>query len=135
MEALARIFFHVKPRNANALTVCEFDGAMLRERLVVLRDLISLGQVRIEVVLAREDAALVDRTFQRKGRLYGELHGTAIEHGQRSRQSQTHGTDVGIRRHPELRRAAAKRLGGGEQLHVDLEPDYGLVPRAHLFWN
>src|SRR5947209_17065514 len=108
MEALAGIFFHVKPRDANTFAVRKFDGAMLRERLVVLRDLISLGQVRIEVVLAREDAALVDRTFQRKGRLYGELHGTAIEHGQRSRQSQTHRTDVRVGRYPELCRAAAK---------------------------
>src|SRR5947209_1081122 len=98
MQALSRIFFHVKSRDADALTVCEFDGAMLRERFVVLRDLISLGQVRIEVVLAREDAALVDRALERKGRLDGELHGTAIEHGQGSGKSETHRADIGVGR-------------------------------------
>jgi hypothetical protein len=43
----------------------ELDAAALDDRRLVLADLVALGQVRIEVVLAREDRAPAHRRVRR----------------------------------------------------------------------
>ena len=58
VQALARVLFHVQARDADALgpvRALDLNVAVLGDRLVVLRNLVALGQVGIEVVLARED--------------------------------------------------------------------------------
>ena len=57
VDALAGVVFHVDARDADALVRAvhhDIDAAVLGQRLIVLRDLVALGQVGIEVVLARE---------------------------------------------------------------------------------
>ena len=71
----------------------ELERALGRERLIVLRDLIALRQVRIEVVLAREDRLLVNRAAERQRRLDRQLDGAAVEHRQRARQPEADGTE------------------------------------------
>ena len=73
MNILARVLFQMKARDAHlqgsplawvsglvALGCHNLKLASLRKRLIVLRDLITLRQVRVKIVLAREDRALVD---------------------------------------------------------------------------
>ena len=60
MDGLASILFHVRARNADHARLAvrheaDVERTMLRDRLVVLRDLVALGQVGIEVVLPRKD--------------------------------------------------------------------------------
>ena len=58
VQGLAGVLLEMHPRDADthrARRPGEFDRALARERLLVLRDLIALRQVGIEVVLARED--------------------------------------------------------------------------------
>ncbi len=63
----------------------EFQMTARRERLFVLRDLIPLGQVRIEVVLASKDRTFLDRAVQGEAGFDGFIDGLSIEDWQRSR--------------------------------------------------
>ena len=54
----------------------------LGQRLVVLRNLVALGQVGIEIILAREDGSFVDAAMQRHRRQGGKLHDFLVEHRQ-----------------------------------------------------
>ena len=65
------------PMRFGAARAFDLDVAVLGDGLVVLRNLVALGQVGIEVVLAREDGRLVDAAVQRQRREHGELHGLA----------------------------------------------------------
>ena len=63
VEAFAGVLFHVEAGDADAfcaVAVGIVDVAVLGERLVVLRDLVALGQVGVEVVFAGEDGAFAD---------------------------------------------------------------------------
>ena len=46
----------------------DFEDAISGERLIVLRDLITLRQVGIKIILASEDGSLVDVQPQRERR-------------------------------------------------------------------
>ena len=50
----------VMPIRLGPLAAFDFDVAVFGQRLVVLRNLVALGQVGIEIVLAREDGCLVE---------------------------------------------------------------------------
>ena len=86
----------------------DFDVAMLGQRLVVLRNLVALGQVGIEVVLAGEDRSLVGSAVQRRRRQHGKLHRPPFSTGKRTRQTETHRAHVGVRRIAKVGRAAAE---------------------------
>ena len=73
MDVLARVFFEVQPRDANLLDppLARVSGlvalgshnlqlALFGKRLVELRNLIALRQVRIKIILPRKDRTLVD---------------------------------------------------------------------------
>ena len=110
----------------------DIDVAVLGERLVVLRDLVALGQVRIEVVLAGEARVRADAAVQRQRAFDGQFHGLAAQHRQRAGQAQADRADIGVGRRAEAGGAAAEDLGGGGQLDVDFEADHRLVARDGL---
>jgi hypothetical protein len=88
MQALARVFFHVQAGDTDALRparALDLDVTKLGDRLVILRNLVALGQVGIKVVLAREDRGLVDAAVQGHGCKHREFHGLPVEHWQRAR--------------------------------------------------
>ncbi len=127
---LAGILFHVDARDPRAshfpLDVdVEMPGR--GQRLFVLADLIALGQVRIEVVLAREDAGLVELAAERPRGAERELDGPSVQDRQRSWKAQTDGARVRVRRIAEGRLARAEQLGPRQQLRVDFESDDGFV--------
>jgi hypothetical protein len=100
VERLAGVLFHVDPGDpdaARAAAGLELHGAAGRQRPIVLGDLIALGQVRIEVVLAREHRRRLHRAAERMRRPHRELDGALVQDRQRSRQSQADRADVGVR--------------------------------------
>ena len=126
MERLAGVLLHVHAGDADghdAAVGREADGPARRERPVVLRDLIPLGQIGIEVVLPREDRLGMDAAAQGQGGARRELHGAAVQDGQRTGKPETHGTERGIGLGAEPGGAAAENLGGGQQLRVNLQAD------------
>src|SRR6516165_8987581 len=68
VQAFTRIFFQVQAYDANLFLpagTADPDPAKLGQRLVVLGDLVSLGQIGIEIVFAGENRSAVDAAIQR----------------------------------------------------------------------
>src|SRR3954462_4445224 len=101
------------------------------QRDVVLGDLVALGEVGIEVVLAVEDRARRDLTAQRETHHDPVGHGLGVGHRQRAREAEADRAGAGVGLLAEAERAAAEHLRAGLELDVDLQPDHGLVARAH----
>src|SRR5829696_6530957 len=101
----------------------DFELAVGRERLIVLRDLVALRQIRIKVILAREDRLMIYVQAKRERRTRAKFHYPLIQDGQRARQSETGGTRVCIWLIAETCRTAAEDFRLGAQLRMDLESD------------
>ncbi len=106
---------------------------VLGERLIVLRDLIALGQVRIEIVLSGESRKFLNLTVKCYGRADRKLDRLPAQHRQSARQPETNRTYIGIRRRPKLHRAATKDLGLGPELNVYFEANHRLVLGQNAF--
>ena len=126
MQRLAGVFLEVDTTDAHAARLAaalELDHAGRRDRQLVLRDLIALRQVRIEVVLAREDGCPVNRAAESQRRANRVVDRGTIQHRQRAGQPEADGTDVCVRLPAEGGTASAEDFRRGEKLCVDLEPD------------
>src|SRR5689334_4970197 len=103
------------------------------ERDVVLGDLVALGEVGIEVVLAVEDRARGDLAAQRHP--HHDPVGDRLRVGHRERPGEAKadraGARVGLLAEAQL--AAAEHLRAGLELDVDLEADDGFVVHAKAF--
>ncbi len=129
VQGLAGILFEVRPGDPDAPRLAGhliLDAPAGGDGPFVLRDLVALREVRIEVVLAREDRHRVDLAIEGVRDPDGELHDPSVQHRQRARQAEAHGADIGIRWRPEPGAAAAEDLRLGQQLRVNLETDHGL---------
>jgi hypothetical protein len=85
------------------------DVAVLAQRLVVLRDLIALGQIRIEVVLAREPRARADlRARSRRRACTASSSAASVEHRQRAGQPEHERIGQRVGRRAELRPPSAR---------------------------
>ena len=89
VQRLAGVLFHVDARDADARRrrAARSRPRRRRQRLLVLRDLIALRQVRIEVVLAREDRGLVDPCSRARAPRGSRVDRRAVQHRQRARQA------------------------------------------------
>ena len=86
MQALARIFLKVNTGNSNSLELwgdgrplpssadIDLNKPMLGQRLVILRNLIPLGQVGIEVILPRKNRSFANLAIQCHRRQCGKLN-------------------------------------------------------------
>ena len=101
----------------------QLDRAVGRERLLVLRDLIALGQIRIEIVLPREDRMGVNPAAEGERGPNRQLHGPAVQDRQCARQPEADGTQLRVGLGAEAGAAAAENLGGRQELRVDLQAD------------
>src|SRR5262249_51203889 len=93
------------------------------ERHVVLGDLIALGEVGVEVVLAVKEGALGDLALERQPDHDPEVNGAGVEHGQRTREAQAYRAGVDVWRVAEGQRTAAEHLRPRRELDVDLQAD------------
>jgi hypothetical protein len=66
VDQLPGVFLEVGAGDADLLAALDFDPALARERQVVLRDLVVLGQVGVEVVLPVELRVRRDRAVERE---------------------------------------------------------------------
>ncbi len=120
--ALAGVLFEVGALHPDACAVGQGEEPVDVQRLVVLADLVGLGHVRVEVVLAMEGAR-PHGAVQRQADAHRQFDGLAVEHRQRSGQAEGDGVDVGVRLVAEAVRARAEQLGGRGQFDVHLEAD------------
>src|ERR1700683_5048860 len=108
MQAFARVFFQMKTGDADFFPVAakiDFDESVFGQRFVVLRDLVALRQVRIKVILAREDGNFVDAALERHRRAGCEFYSLPVQHREGSGQAEADRADVRVWRIPETGRA------------------------------
>ena len=133
MERLARVFFQMHPRDADAAGSARrepLERAGGGERPLELRDLITLWQVGIEVVLPREDRSVVDVTPQGQPGAHGQIDGSSVQHRQHTGKTEAHRTDLAVGRRAERRAAAAEDFRNGPELGVNLQTDDRFVGHA-----
>ena len=97
VDQLGGVLLHVHPVDAAAeLLVADpvLEPPVGGERLVVLADLVRLGQVGIEVVLAVEDVARLHGAVERQRDARGVLDGALVDHGQRAGVREAHRAGV-----------------------------------------
>src|SRR4029077_7059647 len=109
-------------------TKLELQPAVARQRHVVLRDLIPLGKVRIEVVLAVELGERRDLAVQGHRGPHRVLDRLPVDHREHARQAEADRTCIAVGRLVRIVRAArAEHLAACEQLRVHLQTDHDLV--------
>jgi len=100
------------------------------DRLVELADLVVLGHVRVEVILAGETRRL-DLGVQGGAIRMANSTARSLKDRQRARESETDRANVRVGLVPKDIGAAAEQLVGGLKFAVHLQPDDGL-PLPHV---
>ncbi len=98
VHELAGVFLHMQPLDADRLEVSvlallghlHLNPAVLGDRLVVLGDLVVLGQIGIEVLFAVELAVLGHLQVESQGRLHRILQHLFIQHRQSAGEPEHH---------------------------------------------
>ncbi len=96
-------------------------AAIACQRLLVLGDLVTLGQVGVKVILAGKDAGGVDLAAQRQRYAQAVLDGALVDDRQHPRHTGADRADgdIGLRHGGIDHAAGAKHLRAGIQLGVD----------------
>ena len=118
------------PTAASPSVARDGDAASDAQRLVVLRYLVALRQVRVPVLLAVEDGSLGDPAAEGEPELDRPFDREPVRHGQRAGVREADRAGAGVLGVAEARSAAAEHLRPRLQVDVDLEPNDRL-PRAH----
>ena len=92
-------------------------------RQIELADLVALGQVGIEIILAREHRARRDMGAGGEAEPDRALHRALVQHRQHAGQSEAHRIRLRIRLRAERGRGAAEDLAIGRELRVHFQPD------------
>src|SRR5258708_20653404 len=91
MGALARVGFEMGPRDANNLFPAVYlngDATLSYDRLVVLANLVTHGQIGIEVVFAVELTEALRFRAQSKSGTRGKVQGFFVQYRQRAGQAE-----------------------------------------------
>ncbi len=130
VDRLAGVLLEMQPLDA--------DGDLLRrreidddlplpdDRALVLADLVALRQIRIEVVLAVEDRAVVDLRVEAEPGAHRLADAFGVDHRQHARHGGVDEADMGVRLGAEGGRGAGKQLGVGGDLCMNLHADHDL---------
>ncbi len=133
VQRFAGVFFQVGARQVDGLLVAglpvpafHLDGqrAALHHRNLVLADLVALGQIGVEVILAREDALGRDLGPDGQAERDGALDGALVEHRQHAGQRQINRRGLRVGRRAEGGGGAGENLRGGRKLCVRFEADH-----------
>src|SRR5690606_1963920 len=142
VDQLAGILFHVDAGEADALAraVLQVDvevtaranGLVIHRRSARLGDLVSLGQVGVEIVLARPHGTRLDVGAAGETQHDGTLHRPGVRNRQGSGEPEADGADQRVRFRAEFDAAAAEHLGVGGQLGMDFETDDDAVGHGEV---
>ncbi len=149
MQRFARVLFEMQALDAdrNLLGRGEVDQhhAFADDGVLVLADLISLGKVGIEVILAVEHRAQVDLRLEAEAGADRLRHAFLVDHREHARHGRIDQRDMAVGRAAEFGRGAGKQLRLARHLGMDFEADddfpvaggagdefCGMYVRAHL---
>ena len=128
MQGLAGVFLQVGVVDAHlaGLAIFQLDVHQSRtnDGIIHLADLVTFGQVRIEVVLAVKDRTPGDLGVDGQAELGRHLDGALVEHRQHAGHRQVYGTGLGIGFGTKGDARPGENLGLGGQLHMHFQPDH-----------
>ena len=133
MQRFAGIFFHVRACQVNnlfngifALAQLQHDLATHDDGVFELADLVTLGQIRVEIVLTGKDGVLIDLGANGQAKADGAANGFAIHHGQHTRHGQVDQAGLHIRLGAEGGGCPRKdfRLGGELGMRFDADDNF-----------
>jgi hypothetical protein len=134
VQRFARVFFKVGTLQAHGLAhgflaLFEEEGhlAALHHRDLELADLVALGQVGVEVVFARKNAALGNVGVDGQTEFDGAFHRADVHHGQRAGQGHVHRAGLCVGFGTKRHRGAAENFAFGRELGVCFEADDDFV--------
>jgi len=130
VQALARVLLEVRTREPDrpfSAIDDDVNSAALDDGDLVLRDLIALREIRVEVVLAGEDASRVDLAPDGEAEADRALDGATVQYRQYAGKRDVDRRGFTVRRRAELGRGAGEDLRRGRQLRVRLETDDDFV--------
>ena len=106
--------------------------AALHHRNFKLADLIALGQIGVEIILAGKNAARRNMRTQRQPQFDGAGHRFAVHDRQRAGQGHVHHAGLRVGRGAKSRGCAAEYLAFGLQLGVRFKADDDFVALDEL---
>ena len=127
VDRLAGILLQMQPLDADGFRSAvhvDLDLAFADDRILELADLIALRQIRIEVVLAVEDAAIVDLRLEAQPGAYRLRNALLVDDRQHARHGRIDETDVAVRFRAEGGRRSRKQLGLRRHLRMHFQPDH-----------
>jgi len=128
MQALAGVFFQVRAGYADTLDGAVFQRdiqvAFADNRQLHLADLIALGQVRVEVVLAREHAVLADLGVNRQAEHHRHAYRFLVQHRQHTGHAQVYQARLGVGFCAGTWWRYRRNLRLGGELGMNLQPDH-----------
>jgi len=123
----ARVIFKVNAPDADGPLFLALAGDRHAspggEGQIELGDLITLGQVRIKIVLAGKERNRIDPAAGGQGEPGGRRKHLLVQHRQRTRQAHADRADLAVGLRTELDAAAAKDFTPGLQLDMHLKSD------------
>src|SRR5258706_11925391 len=127
VQAFARVLLQMQPLNADpdgfAVLEVDQDLALAHNGVLVLADLIALGQVGIEIILAVEQRAQVDLGLEPQPGAHRLLDAFFIDHGQHAGETGVNEGDMAVGFAAEFGGGAGKQLGIGKDLGMDFHAD------------
>ena len=124
VERLAGILLEVQALDADldgAAIDIHMDGAFAYHRLLVLRNLITLRQVGVEIVLPVEHRAAVDARLQPEARAHRLLDAKPVDDRQHARHGRIDEGHMVVRLAAEFGRSAREQLGLGQHLGMNFQ--------------
>src|SRR3546814_2055309 len=120
-------FFFFKQKTAYEMRISDWSSDVCSSDLMIkLRNLVTLRQIGIEIILAVEARPRVDLGLDRHARAHSLPDALAVRHRQHPRHRGIDQRHLRVRLRPERRRGARKQLGVGRDLGVDLKADHDL---------
>ena len=130
VQALAGVLLQMQPLDPDllgrAVGQVDLDHALAHDRVLVLRNLVALRQVLIKVVLAVEYRAQVDLRVEPEARAHRLLDAALVDHWQHARHGGIDQRHLGVGVSTERGRSAGKKLGVGDDLGMDFQPQHDL---------
>jgi hypothetical protein len=126
VQRLARILFEVRACQTHGLfSAIDIDGqrTAVHDRQLELTDLVALGQIGVEIVLARKDRTLSDLGADSKAEFDRADYGFAVQYRQYAGQRQTDCVGLRVRLGTEGGTGARKNLRLSLQLSVGFQTD------------
>ena len=139
VQRLAGVFFQMRAGDADALAVALAHGDVQmpigHDRQFELADLVALGQIGIEIMLAREHRSRRDIGIDGQAEQGRHANHLFVDHRQHARHGHIDRIGLGVRLGPVGRRRGRENLALCRELDMHFQPDHGFpVHGVFLGW-